>query len=65
MADIDRIFLDTNVYIIGAADSESYEAKILNWLGFDESQSAKVEVIISEELIEQILRVSKRLRNKD
>jgi len=29
-----RLFLDTNVYIIGAALAESYEAKLLAWAGW-------------------------------
>lgn len=62
---LDRVFLDTNVYTLGAADSESNEAQILDWLGFDESQSNSVEVIVSQDLTEQISRVAKRLKNKD
>lgn len=60
-----RIFLDTNVYIVGAADTESIEWQILIWLGFDGSQPARAEVVVSAELIEQILRVAKRLKTKD
>ncbi|KAM3101863.1 hypothetical protein ACKFKF_06255 [Phormidesmis sp. 146-12] len=62
---IDRVFLDTNVYIIGLLDPQSYEAQALNWLGFGENQLSIVEVIISQELTEQVSRVSKRLKNKD
>ncbi|MBE9059559.1 hypothetical protein [cf. Phormidesmis sp. LEGE 11477] len=62
---LNRIFLDTNVYIVGVADTESIEWEILTWLGFDGSQSARAEVIVSAELIEQILRVAKRLKSKD
>jgi predicted nucleic acid-binding protein len=60
-----RIFLDTNIYIIGVADSSSNERKILNWLGLNNNQNNSIEVIVSEELFNQILRVSKRLKNKD
>ncbi|MEM9087209.1 MAG: hypothetical protein AAGC93_00530 [Cyanobacteria bacterium P01_F01_bin.53] len=60
-----RIFWDTNVYIVGAADIESVEWQILTWLGFDGSQPAQAEVIVSAELIEQILRVAKRVKSKD
>ena len=60
-----RIFLDTNVYIVGVADTESVEWKILQWLGFDGSQPPQAEVVISAELIAQILRVAKRSRSKD
>lgn len=62
---LSRVFLDTNVYIIGAADPESAEWQILHWLGFNGGQSALAEVVISTELIEQILRVARRLRGKD
>ena len=60
-----RIFLDTNVYIIGTIDSESPERKILEYLGFDSQKEGEAIVLISDELIEQILRVSKRIKNKD
>ncbi|MEC4986972.1 MAG: hypothetical protein SAK42_22950, partial [Oscillatoria sp. PMC 1076.18] len=56
------------IYIIGAVEPNSHERKILNWLGFDSFDSKdknSVQVVISEELIEQILRVAKRLQNKD
>ncbi|QYX34289.1 hypothetical protein K2F26_18745 [Sphaerospermopsis torques-reginae ITEP-024] len=58
-----RLFLDTNIYIIGVANQNSYERKILESVGFLEPSS--VGIIISEELLEQILRVSKRLYGKD
>lgn len=61
----ERIFLDTNVYIVGVADIESIEWRILQWLGFDGSQPAQAEVVVSAELIAQILRVGKRLYGKD
>ena len=59
------VFLDTNIYIIGADDPESDECQILKWLGFGQESNTSVEVIASEELFEQILRVGKRLQNKD
>lgn len=59
------IFLDTNVYIIGAIDANSCERQILEWLGFNGNNNNETEVIVSDELFEQILRVSKRLQNKD
>jgi predicted nucleic acid-binding protein len=65
MAAQSRIFLDTNVYIVGVADSTSDERKILQWLGFESRRVDAAEVVISAEVIEQILRVAKRLRNKD
>lgn len=60
-----RVFFDTNVYIIGVADPDSYERQLLNWAGFEQRKTGSVEVIISQELFEQILRVAKRLQNKD
>lgn len=64
-----RIFLDTNVYIIGAAVADSPEAAILNWLGFAgqpvEPSVEPIEVIVSDALFGQILRVAKRLQGKD
>jgi predicted nucleic acid-binding protein len=58
-----RLFLDTNIYIIGVANQNSYERKILESVGFQ--QTSSIEIIISEDLLDQILRVSKRLYNKD
>lgn len=46
-----RIFLDTNVYVVGAADIESIEWKIPTCLGLDDSQPAQAEVSVSAELI--------------
>ena len=50
---------------MGAADSTSAEWQILRWLGFESRRSDAAEVVISAEVIEQILRVAKRLKNKD
>lgn len=60
-----RLFLDTNVYILGTIEPESAEGQILRWLESPELSALRVRVIISKELIDQILRVAKRLRNKD
>lgn len=60
-----RVFFDTNIYIIGVADPDSDERRILQWAGFEKQEQSSVEVVVSEELIEQILRVAKRLKNKD
>jgi len=30
-----RVFVDTNVYIVGVADATSSEWEILSWLGFE------------------------------
>ncbi len=59
------IFLDTNVYLIGAVERQSPEGLILKWLGWEAPNDNSVGVIISEELIDQITRVAKRLKNKD
>lgn len=61
----ERVFLDTNIYIIGAAHPESPERAILSWAGFGEDEPGPVEIIVSEELFEQIRRVSKRVGSKD
>ena len=60
-----RLFLDTNVYIIGAAYPESVEATILQWTGWDGDPAGSVEVIISQELFDQIARVARCISNKD
>ena len=62
---ITRIFLDTNIYIIGAADRQSNEGQILNQLGFWQKVENSFEVVVSEALLEEISRVAKRLRHKD
>lgn len=60
-----RIFLDTNIYILGADDRRSNEGQILTWLGFWQNIGGSNEVIVSQALIDQVTRVAKRLRNKD
>ncbi len=50
---INRIFLDTNVYIIGAAIPDSYERQILNWVGFEGKKASLVETVVSQELFKQ------------
>ena len=60
-----RVFLDTNIYIVGALDLDGPEGKILTFLGFEEANSNAPEVVISAELVEQILRVGRRLQGKD
>ncbi|MFM7886842.1 MAG: hypothetical protein ACKPCM_09165 [Pseudanabaena sp.] len=59
------IFLDTNIFILGALDLESDESKILSILESDKNSDRQTKVIFSQELIDQILRVGKRLQNKD
>jgi predicted nucleic acid-binding protein len=60
-----RIFLDTNVFIIGAALADSPEAMILKWAGFAGESVEPVEIIVSDALFGQILRVAKRVQGKD
>ncbi|NES79399.1 MULTISPECIES: PIN domain-containing protein [Okeania] len=60
-----RIFFDTNVYIIGFAAPESNEFRCLQWAGLGMKKSALIEVVISEILLAEILRVAKRLKHKD
>ncbi|MBC6478699.1 MAG: hypothetical protein GDA56_13950 [Hormoscilla sp. GM7CHS1pb] len=61
-----RIFLDTNIYILGQLNPASNEEAILKKIGFyDSQQQSSIQVIISQELSEQILRVCKRIQNKD
>lgn len=60
-----RLFLDTNVYIIGSVMRNSAEGSILEWLGFFERQVDSPTVLVSEPLIEQILRVGRRVGGKD
>ena len=59
-----RLFLDTNVYIIAAAEPSSNEAKILQWI-CDQANSSNIQVIISPILLSEISRVATRLRHKD
>jgi predicted nucleic acid-binding protein len=59
------IFLDTNIYILGALNLDSDERKILSILGWDENSDQQTKIIFSQELVDQILRVGKRLQNKD
>ncbi|MDB9420659.1 PIN domain-containing protein [Microcystis aeruginosa CS-563/04] len=61
-----RIFLDTNIYIIGQLKPLSPQERILTWLGYyTPNNQSSIKVIISQELINQILRVGKRLQGKD
>lgn len=60
-----RIFLDTNVYIIGVADSTGAEFRVLQWVGFAEHRPDAPEVVVSEELFQQIRRVGRRLDSKE
>ena len=65
MASLQRIFLDTNVFIIGDAHKESAESIILESLGYRGKQPIlNTEIIFSDELLDQIRRVSKYLYGK-
>lgn len=59
-----RLFLDTNNYILGAADPDTPEGQVLRWAGI-ETGASEAEVIVSDEVIDQIRRVGRRLRGKD
>ncbi len=61
----ERLFLDTNIYIVGATDVHSQSGKILAWAGFRQSIRGPVTIIVSNELFAEILRVARRVRNKD
>lgn len=60
-----RIFLDTNVYVVGAALPDSPEAALLDWAGFGSQPGADVVILVSDALFQQISRVAQRLRHKD
>ncbi|MFN9190145.1 MAG: hypothetical protein ACK6CG_09400 [Pseudanabaena sp.] len=63
----ERIFLDTNIYIIGTQAPESDEGKILQAIGYNggENKIITSTIILSPELIDQIRRVAKYLWGKD
>ena len=61
---LQRLFLDTNVFIIGSTVLGPPEASILDWLGFFQRRDSPI-VIVSDALIEQILRVGRRVGGKD
>jgi len=66
MASLRRIFLDTNIFIIGDADKQSAKSIILEALGYRSKPAIlNAEIILSEELADQIRRVSKYLYGKD
>ncbi|MBV7335262.1 hypothetical protein KFU94_44885 [Chloroflexi bacterium TSY] len=60
-----RVLLDTNVFIIGAAAPTSDSGKILAWGGYGRQRVSTVEIIFSEDLLDQIRRVARRVANKD
>lgn len=60
-----QLFLDTNVFIVGAAFADSPEAAILDWAGFGSAPRDDVVILVSDALFQQIARVARRLRHKD
>ncbi len=56
-----RVILDTNVPVVSALDRHSVERQVLNWL----VTQPDVIVLMSEELMAQILRVGRRIGGKD
>ncbi|MGK7933026.1 MAG: PIN domain-containing protein [Microcystaceae cyanobacterium] len=66
MSSLKRIFLDTNVFITGDAVKTSQESLILEALGYrGKSPKLNAEIIFSDELLDQIRRVSKYLYGKE
>ncbi len=64
-ASLQRIFLDTNIFILGDADKQSPESIILEAFGYrGKPPQLTAEIIFSNELIDQIRRVSKYLYGK-
>jgi hypothetical protein len=62
---LQRIFLDTNIYILGDANKHSPESQILEACGYrGKTPRLTAEIIFSDELIDQIRRVSKYLYGK-
>ena len=59
------LFLDTNVFIVGAALESSPERMILNWVGYEGNRIADVENILSDVLTTEIRWVARRLQHKD
>ncbi len=57
-----RVLLDTNVFIIGYSDEASLEKRLLR---FATTQRAELILLLSDEMKDQILRVAKRVRDKD
>ena len=63
---LNRIFLDTNIFIVGDADKTSVQSFILEALGYrGKPKLILAEIIFSDELIDQIRRVGKYLYGKD
>ena len=67
MSNLQRLCLDTNIYVLGVQQPDSEEYQILSAIGFydHEKRQIEAEIILSAELIDQIRRVVKYLSNKD
>ncbi len=61
----ERIFLDTNIYILGASEPHSPEGQVLTWLRFEEQRLDAPMVLVSQALVAQILRGARRWCGKD
>jgi predicted nucleic acid-binding protein len=59
-----RIFFDTNVFIIGYQIPESHEASLIKWASSDVLKP-DTEIIVSPESIDEIRRVARRIGGKD
>lgn len=55
-----RILLDTNIFILGYLQPNTISGQLLNQL-----QQAHITLIVSNELIEQVRRVARRVGGKD
>ncbi|AFZ45170.1 hypothetical protein PCC7418_3047 [Halothece sp. PCC 7418] len=66
-SDLQRLCLDTNIYIIGTQEIHSPEAKILRAIGYYNDTAIQIgaEIVLSDEIIDQIRRVGKYLWDKD
>ena len=62
-----RVFLDTNVFILGVVIPESPEAEILSRLGFQGNVEPTLDakIIVCKALLDQIRRVGRRVGGKD
>jgi predicted nucleic acid-binding protein len=66
MVNLKRVFLDTNIYITGDANKQSFESIIFEAFGYrNKPKLFEAEIILSNEVLDQIRRVSKYLYDKD
>jgi predicted nucleic acid-binding protein len=57
-----RVLVDTNIVVIAYSVATSAESQVLRYLGLHRNATA---LLLSDELQSQILRVAKRIRDKD